>query len=137
MSESWHALGAEEALERLDSSPLGLDGPEAARRLAQYGPNEIAQAREISRLRIFLSQFLDLLVVVLIVAAAISAAIGIVQGRVEELYDAAVILVIVAFNATFGFLQEYKAERSIQALRALAAPHAHVVRQGQAMDVPV
>ena len=136
MSESWHALGAEEALERLDSSPLGVDGHEASRRLAQYGPNEIAQAREISRLKIFLSQFLDVLVLVLLAAASISAAVGIVQGTAEELYDAVVILVIVAFNATFGFFQEYKAERSIQALRALAAPQAHVVRQGQAMDVP-
>src|SRR2546427_3159667 len=136
MAESWHALRPEEALDRLDSGPLGLDPSEARRRLERQGPNEIVQLRTISPVKIFLSQFLDLLVIILIVAAVVSAVIGSIEGTMEEWYDAIVILVIVAFNATFGFLQEYRAEKSIQALRALATPHAHAVREGQAQDVP-
>ena len=136
MSESWHALAPDDALRRLGSGPLGLDAHEAAARLARSGPNEIVQGRKISRLKILLSQFLDLLVVVLIIAAAISAAIGLAQGTVEELYDAVVIMVIVVLNALLGYVQEYRAERSIQALRALAAPQAHVVREGQTLEVP-
>src|SRR2546422_495347 len=136
MGESWHALRVEEVLDRLDSSPLGLDPAEARARLARHGPNELVQLRTISPLKIFLSQFLDVLVIVLIVAAFISAAIGIARGTAEELYDTVVILIIVAFNATFGFFQEYRAEKAIQALRALAAPQAQVVREGQATFVP-
>lgn len=136
MAETWHALRAEEVLDRLDSSPLGLDPDESRRRLARYLPNEIVQLRTISPLRIFLAQFAEPLVVVLIVAAIISAAIGSVRGRLEEWYDAIVILVIVAFNATFGFFQEYRAEKAIQALKALAAPQAQVVREGQVTTIP-
>src|SRR3990170_2082606 len=136
MAESWHALPVQDAFQRLDSGPLGLDARDVRERLVRYGPNEIVQLRKISRLKIFLSQFLDLLVVVLLVAAFLSAAIGLVQGTVEELYDAVVILVIVGFNAIFGFFQEYRAEKAIQALRALAAPQAQVIREGEILMVP-
>jgi len=136
MAESWHALPVQDAFQRLDSGPLGLDARDVRERLVRHGPNEIVQLRKISRLRILLSQFLDLLVVVLLVAAFLSAAIGLVQGTVEELYDAVVILVIVGFNAIFGFFQEYRAEKAIQALRALAAPQAQVIREGEMLMVP-
>jgi len=136
MAESWHALPVQDAFQRLDSGPLGLDAKDAGQRLARYGPNELVQLRKISRLKILLSQFLDLLVVVLLVAAFLSAAIGLLQGTVEELYDAVVIFVIVGFNAVFGFIQEYRAEKAIQALRALAAPQAQVIREGESVMVP-
>jgi Ca2+-transporting ATPase len=136
MAESWHALPVQDAFQRLDSGPLGLDNKEVRQRLSRYGKNELVQLRKISALKIFLSQFLDLLVVVLLVAAFLSAAIGLVQGTVEELYDAVVILVIVGFNAVFGFFQEYRAEKAIQALRALAAPQAQVIRDAQNLMVP-
>src|SRR3989304_752781 len=121
MAESWHALPVQDAFQRLDSGPLGLDARDVRERLVRYGPNEIVQLRKISRLRILLSQFLDLLVVVLLVAAFLSAAIGLVQGTVEELYDAVVILVIVGFNAIFGFFPEYRAGKGVQALTGRAA----------------
>ena len=136
MAETWHALRAEEVLDRLDSSPLGLDPEDAARRLARHGPNEIVQLRKISPLKIFLGQFVEPLVLVLIAAAVISGAIGFARGTVEELYDAVVIVVIVLFNAGFGFFQEYRAEKAIQALKALAAPQAQVVREGQVTVLP-
>ncbi|HEV8595579.1 MAG TPA: HAD-IC family P-type ATPase, partial [Thermoplasmata archaeon] len=136
MAESWHALRPEEVLNRFDSSPLGLDPDEARRLLVQHGPNEIVQLRTISPLKIFLAQFVEPLVLILIAAAVISGVIGYVRGTAEEWYDALVILVIVAFNAGFGFFQEYRAEKAIQALKALAAPQAQVVREGQVHMIP-
>lgn len=136
MAESWHALRVEETFQRLDASPLGLDSTAARNRLSRYGPNELVQLRKVSPLKILLSQFLNFLVIVLIVAAFISAAIGVVKDSVEELYDALVITIIVLSNAIFGFFQEYRAEKAIQALKALAAPQAQVMREGQPIMVP-
>src|SRR3990170_4386762 len=136
MAESWHALPVQDAFQRLDSGPLGLDARDVRQRLARYGPNELVQLRKISPLKILLSQFLDILVVVLLIAAFLSAAIGLLQGTVEELYDAVVIMVIVGFNAIFGFFQEYRAEKAIQALKALASPQAQVIRDGEIAMIP-
>ncbi|HKZ98118.1 MAG TPA: HAD-IC family P-type ATPase [Thermoplasmata archaeon] len=136
MSAAWHSLPPDAALQRLESSPLGLSREEAASRLARYGPNELVQTTRISPLRILLSQFTDVLVIVLIIAAVISAALGLSKGESAELLDAALIVVIVILNATLGFVQEYRAERSLQALKALAAPKAHVVREGETLVVP-
>src|SRR3989304_3420715 len=81
--------------------------------------------------------FRNVLVIVLIVAAALSAFPGLREPEgTAELLDAALILVIVVLNATLGFVQEYRAERSLQALKALAAPKAHVLREGETIGVP-
>ena len=135
MADDWHALSAEAALQRLDTSPLGLTSAEARRRIARYGPNELVQTRKISPLRILLGQFTDVLVIVLIIAAVISAALGLAQDETADLYDAALIIVIVIMNAILGFIQEYRAERSLEALKDLAAPKAHVLREGELLSV--
>src|SRR5436309_7590154 len=85
---------------------------------------------------ILLSQFVDVLVIVLIIAAIISAALGVLQGQNEDLYDALLIIVIVVMNAILGFVQEYRAERSLEALKTLAAPKAHVLREGEVVSIP-
>jgi Ca2+-transporting ATPase len=126
----WYRLSAGEAASALASSEAGLTSTEAARRLAELGPNELAAAKGRSPLAMLLGQFANFLVIILVFAAAISAYIGLTQGHGEELYDAAVILVIVFFNALFGFVQEHKAERAISALKAMAAPKAHAMRDG-------
>ena len=136
MPDDWHALTVEETFHRLESSPLGLNPADATRRLARYGPNELQQLAKISPLKIFLSQFLDVLVIVLIAAAVISGALGILTRQVEELYDATLITIIVILNAIFGFVQEYRAERSLEALRSLAAPKARVIREGESILIP-
>ena len=136
MDDDWHSFPVEAVLQRLETSPAGLRPDEAKARLARHGPNELQQLARISPLKIFLSQFLDVLVIVLIVAAVISGAIGFLQGTVEELYDAALITVIIILNAILGFVQEYRAERSLEALRNLAAPRAHVVRGGEPQAIP-
>src|SRR2546425_1674401 len=136
MADDWHALRAEAVLQKLDSSPLGLTSRQAAERLSRFGPNELVQTARASPLRILLSQFVDVLVIVLIIAATISASLGVLQGQNEDLYDAVLIIVIVIMNAILGFVQEYRAERSLEALKSLAAPKAHVLREGGAVAVP-
>src|SRR3989442_1271538 len=136
MVDDWHALRAEAVLQRLDSSPLGLTSREAAQRLSRFGPNELVQTAKVSPLRILLSQFIDVLVIVLIIAAVISATLGLLQGETADLYDAVLIIVIVIMNAILGFVQEYRAERSLEALKSLAAPKAHVLREGGIVAVP-
>src|SRR3989442_1225595 len=136
MADDWHALRAEAVLQKLDSSPLGLTSREAAERLSRFGPNELVQTARVSPLRILLSQFVDVLVIVLIIAAIISATLGLLQGETADLYDAVLIVVIVIMNAIFGFVQEYRAERSLEALKSLAAPKAHILREGGIVAVP-
>src|SRR3989441_6333857 len=136
MADDWHALRAEAVLQKLDSSPLGLTSREVSQRLSLFGPNELVQTAKVSPLRSLLSQFVDVLVIVLIIAAIISASLGVLQGQNEDLYDAVLIIVIVIMNAILGFVQEYRAERSLEALKGLAAPKAHVLREGGVVAVP-
>ncbi|MDZ7393606.1 MAG: HAD-IC family P-type ATPase, partial [candidate division KSB1 bacterium] len=125
----WHTLSGEEVLARLGSGPNGLSSAEAARRLAQYGPNELQEAEQISRWKILLSQFKNVLVIILLVATAISAALG---HQVEALAISAIVL----FSVFMGYLQEYRAERALEALRRMAALRATVIRDGSEQEVP-
>lgn len=117
----WHATGAEEAIEKLQTSRDGLQREEAKRRLMEFGPNELVEKKKISPLGIFASQFKNFLILILLAAVAISAATG-------ELIDAIVIFAIVIACAVLGFLQEYRAERLMDALKRMAAAKARVIR---------
>jgi len=127
--ESSHTQPVETVLSRLSSSPAGLTGAEAARRLAEYGPNEIGVAEGTSPWTLLLEQFKNVLIVILLVATALSAFLG--HGL-----EAIAIAVIVIFAVLLGFIQEYRAERAIEALRQMAAPTATVLREGQENEVP-
>ena len=127
--ESWYTQPVETVLSRLSSSPAGLTGAEAARRLAEYGPNEIGVAEGTSPWTLLLEQFKNVLIVILLVATALSAFLG--HGL-----EAIAIAVIVIFAVLLGFIQEYRAERAIEALRQMAAPTATVLREGQENEVP-
>lgn len=127
--EEWHALPAKAVAERLRTDAArGLGAAEAARRLAEYGPNQVAEERRRSLLMLFASQFQDFMILVLLAAAAIAGVIG-------EPGDTIAILVIVLLNAVIGTVQEYRAERAVAALRAMAAPAARVVRDGRRIAV--
>jgi Ca2+-transporting ATPase len=128
-AEAWHARSAEEALAGVRSAATGLTGAEAAKRLEADGPNELKEGQRVSLLQILLAQFKSLLIWVLIAAGVTSALLG-------ERIDAAAILAIVLLNAAIGFFQEYKAERSIAALKKMTAPHAKVLRDGGAASIP-
>ncbi|MBV7275006.1 calcium-translocating P-type ATPase, PMCA-type [Clostridiaceae bacterium UIB06] len=101
----------------------GLTQAEAVRRLKKYGPNKLERNNKVSPIKIFLSQFNDFITWILIIATAISGVMG-------EKADAITILIIVIMNAILGFVQEYKTEKSLEALKELAAPTAKVLRNG-------
>jgi P-type Ca2+ transporter type 2C len=126
---NWHALSVDDALSGLDTQRTGLTEADAQSRLSQYGPNEIGGEDHISIAGILLQQILNPLVYVLLVASIIAFAVG-------HLLDALVILGIVVVNTIIGFIQEYRAERAMQALRELAAPAALVVRGTERREVP-
>lgn len=124
----WHTLGVDEIIAELNTSPSGLSKEEASERLKQYGPNELAREVRISPFQILIRQFNSPLIYVLFIAAIISFA-------VDHLLDAFVILGIVVINSIIGFFQEYRAEKSMQALRKLAAPQATVIREAQRVTI--
>jgi Ca2+-transporting ATPase len=126
---AWHALNANEALARLQSSPGGLTQAEAAARLLRDGPNALPKAKRHSLLALFARQFADFMIGVLVVAAGVAFVIG-------EGIEAVAILAIVVLNALLGFMQEWRAEQAMEALRSMAAPRAQAVRDGGRMDLP-
>jgi magnesium-transporting ATPase (P-type) len=121
----WHALDTEEAARRLGVEPdVGLAPEEVARRAATYGPNELAVEEPRGNLDILLAQFKSPLISILLVALVVTIAI-------DEYTDAAVIAAVLVINAVIGFVQERKADRSVNALMDLAAPSAQVLRDGR------
>ncbi len=127
---AWHLLGADAVRARLGTpSDSGLSATEADERLQRFGPNEIREGRRRGPLRMLFDQFSDFMILVLLAAAVVSGLIG-------DITDTVVILVIVFLNAVIGFAQEYRAERAIAALKQLAAPYAHVLRDGQSRLLP-
>ena len=128
LSVPWHTLTVEATFERLKSTRDGLTSEEAARRLEQFGPNELQAGGRVSPWAILLEQFKNVLIIILLVATALSAFLG--HG-----VEAIAITVIVLFAVILGFLQEYRAERAIEALRELAAPAATAIRDGKERDV--
>ena len=128
--KAWHRLTAEEtAAELMTDLRTGLEAGEAARRLGEQGPNEWTEKRRKSSFVLLLDQFRDFMVMVLAGAAVISAFLG-------EMLDAVTILAIILLNGLLGFFQEYRAEKSLQALKELSAPTARVVRGGEILRVP-
>jgi len=119
----------DEVLASLRSGLSGLDSRDAAQRLAEYGPNQLESPSKPSPLRIFLSKFKDYMVLVLIFAAIVSYIAG--EGT-----NSLVILGIVVLVAIIGFVQEYKAERAMEALREMVAPEADVMRDGRLSTIP-
>ena len=114
----------------------GLTAQEAARRLAQEGPNELRSAPPLPAWRRILAQFHDPLVYLLLGAVVVSLAAWLIEGRHEWPVDAIVIALIVLLNATLGYLQEAKAENAVAALAQMTAVTSTVVRDGQTLRVP-
>lgn len=134
----WHALGVDAVVERLDADlESGLSDQEAAVRLDDHGPNELVRDEGPGPWWILWEQFTEPLVVVLIAATVVSLAAWWFGESEEPLpYDAIVILAIVVLNAVLGFVQEYRAERALEALEEMAAPEAKVRRDGRERRVP-
>jgi len=129
MSNEWHSLEKEQLLESLKANEAGLSTEEAERRLEEYGPNELVTAGGVSPIQIFLGQFKDIFVAMLLFAIVVSVAIN-------EIVDAATIATIVILNAIVGFIQEYRSEKAMEAMKKLTAPKARVLRNGKEVIIP-
>jgi Ca2+-transporting ATPase len=127
----WHALPIDDLHDALSTGESGLSSEEASRRLDEYGPNEIRDDAAVSPLSIFVAQFQDVLIYLLIVAAGLSLAVGLLPGEEPNYVDAGLILLILLGNGVFGFVQDYRAERSMERLRELSTPDATVIRDGE------
>jgi P-type Ca2+ transporter type 2C len=125
----WHTLTLEGSFKRLASAPTGLTSSEASQRLDAFGPNELQAASRVSPWSILLDQFRNVLIIILLFATLLSAFLG--HG-----VEAIAITVIVLFAVGLGFVQEYRAERAIEALREMAAPTATVIRDKREQRVP-
>ena len=123
-----HALDPADCLAALEASPAGLTSSEAARRLAEHGPNRLPEVRGRGPVLRFLMQFHNVLIYVLIGAA-------VVTGALQHWVDTGVILAVVLANAVIGFVQEGKAEAAMAAIRGMLAPHAAVLREGRRISV--
>lgn len=125
----WHLTGTDDVMKVLRTGPDGLHFTEAQKRIAEFGPNELVEISKKSPFSIFLAQFKDFMIIVLILAAFISGIIG-------DKSDAIVIVAIVVLNAVVGFIQEYRAEKAVKALKEMAALTATVRREGAVREVP-
>ena len=123
-----HSISADEALAELDSSLRGLGQAQAAERLARFGRNALPRARPASPAVVFVRQFKSPLIYVLLVAAVVSLLL-------QDWSDAGFIFAVLVLNAVIGTFQEYSAERSAEALRELATPHARVERDGATREI--
>ena len=136
----YHYEKTDVVLSQLKSDPVrGLSEKEAAQRLEKHGENRLQEKKKKSGLQRFADQFKDAMILILIAAAIVSFVIACVEGDPKEFFEPALILLIVVANAVIGVLQESKAEKALDALKGLSAPHARVIRDGaeQVIDASV
>jgi potassium/sodium efflux P-type ATPase len=122
--KKWHGVPVQEAFEILESSPQGLSSDQARERLEAFGPNSLAQAEKRGPLIRFILQFHNVLIYVLLAAAVVTALL-------QEWVDSMVIFGVTIVNALIGFIQEGKAEKSLDSIRSMLAPKAVVFRDGK------
>jgi len=127
---AWHSLDTTATAARFATDPVrGLAAGEAAGRLAEFGPNELQRVGVRPWYVVLANQFVDVLILILLIAAVVSLAIG-------HATDAVTIIAIVILNGALGFVQEWRAERSLEALRRMLAPDCKLVRDGQQQVAP-
>ncbi|MCX7988217.1 MAG: cation-transporting P-type ATPase [Thermodesulfovibrio sp.] len=124
----WYQISLKEVYHKLKTSEKGLNSEEAKNRLKQFGLNKLAEEEKINRLKILIHQFASPLIYILIIA-------GIVTIFLKEYIDAGVIFAVVILNAIIGYLQEYKAEQSVRALKKMLVPKAKVLRDGVEKEI--
>ncbi|WP_273483226.1 calcium-transporting P-type ATPase, PMR1-type [Desulforamulus ruminis] len=130
MTTRWFEMSRQEVLDKLGTSAeKGLQEHQAKERLEQFGLNKLCDSKRIQPWKMLLDQFKDLMVLILLAATVVSGLLG-------EWADAVTIIVIVLVNAALGFMQEFRAEKSLEALKALTAPEAKVIRNGLERKIP-
>jgi len=139
LNKAWHSMSEDEVLEALKTSRNGLSAEEAGKRLLEYGPNKLISKGGVSPIKIFLNQFKDIFVLMLMAAIIISIIMAFAKPEpptTEDYADALTIGAIVILNAIVGFVQEYRSEKAIEAMRKLTAPKATVIRDGHSIVIP-
>ena len=144
MSPEWHGMETEELFRALKTSSKGLSEKEIQRRLEEFGPNELVERKRVTPFQIFLGQFKDVFVIMLLVAIVISFTVAwyktsiapSAEGSIDEYIDAITIGAIVVLNAVVGFVQEYRSEKAMEAMKKLTAPNARLLREGKEVIVP-
>lgn len=126
--KNYYNYEKEQILQELKTQKTGISQKEADERLAKYGKNEIQEGEKKSVLKIFLEQYTDFLVIILIAAALISAFLG-------DIESSAVIFVVITMNAILGTVQQIKADKSLESLKALSSPVAKVIRDGEKISI--
>ncbi len=129
---TFHNKSTDEAVSALRTdAAAGLSAEEAAKRLSEVGENKLREKKKKTMLQRFLAQFKDAMILILIAAAIVSFVIACIEGDPMEFFEPALILLIVILNAVMGVMQESKAEKALDALKNMSAPHARVIRGGQ------
>jgi len=134
IERTWHNLSVSEVIDSLDSRIQGLTRKEAERRLAQFGPNELVEKEKTHPWMLFLGQFKNFLIIILLVAAVISGVLALTGEG--DIWDPILIVIIVFFAAGLGFVQEYRSEKAMEALKQMTAPSTTVIRDGEEEEIP-
>ncbi|NWF75524.1 MAG: HAD-IC family P-type ATPase [Nitrospirae bacterium] len=125
---NWYQLSVKEIFEKLKSEENGLTESEAKERLLKHGLNRLAEEAKIDKFKIFIHQFTSPLIYILLIAGIVAILLG-------EYIDSGVIFAVVVLNAIIGFIQEYKAEESVRALKKMVVPKARVIREGREKEI--
>ena len=125
---NWYQIDSKDSFRNLSTSEIGLTDKQVRERLLQYGPNKLAEEEKIRRFRILLHQFTSPLIYILLIAA-------IVTFFLKEYIDSGVIMAVVLLNSVIGYIQEFKAEEGVRALKKLIVPKARVLRDGIEKEV--
>ena len=129
---TYHHTSAARTLQALESDGhQGLSEDQARARQARFGKNRLQEKAPKTALRRFLEQFKDAMILILLAAAAVSFTVALIEGDSGEFFEPVLILLIVVLNAVLGVMQESKAEKALEALKGLSAPHARVIREGK------
>lgn len=131
----WHAQSSADVIKTLKTNEKnGLSSAEAKKRLEKYGKNRLHEPKKPSLFAKFIAQFSDFMVLILLAAAGVSFVTAIIEGT-GDFIDPIMILLIVVINAVTGVIQENRAEKAIEALKRLSAPHAKVIRNGKEKSI--
>ena len=125
----YHTLRAEETLEKLSASKEGLSSDEAKKRQEEFGKNVLPEKGKANPIKLFFKQFKDFLVFILIIAAGVAF-------WADQMVDVYIIGAVILFNATMGFIQEYKAEQAIESIKSMIQKKAVVLRDGTEKELP-
>jgi Ca2+-transporting ATPase len=127
---NWHLLPLSEIVRLLNTTPSGIDNSTASLLLTEHGKNEIVDKKKKTIFQMLLHQLFDFMILILIIAAIISGILG-------DLTDTVIIIAIVIINALVGFIQEYRAEKAMEALKNMVPNHARIMREGKKIDISV